>query len=130
MYFCEKLENKLRDVVRLTLAFWLLPWKNFLWVMVKKKFPQDIKEDGGNILTKMSMRWILSHHIPQLIFHLLIQISYFSYHFPCYYQTEPKRPCITKIASVAINSEFHHQSLGCHNFCDKCYISSLKGYIL
>lgn len=45
MYFCEKLENKLRGVMRLTLAFLFIPWKKFVWMMVNFFFPQSIKED-------------------------------------------------------------------------------------
>ena len=65
MYFCEKMENKLRDVVRFTLSFWFLPRKIFLWVVVKNFFPQNIKEDVGHIFTKMNMRWGASHHKPR-----------------------------------------------------------------
>ena len=59
----EKMKNKLKDVVRLTLTFWLLLWKFFLWMVVENFFSQNIKEDGGHILTKMSIKWRASHHI-------------------------------------------------------------------
>jgi len=48
----EKLENKLRDVVRCVLTFWPFPWKKFLWVMRKKIFPQKLEDDGGYLLIK------------------------------------------------------------------------------
>lgn len=42
----EKLENKLKHVVRLTL----------LWGVSKKKISQQIKKDGGHILINTSVR--------------------------------------------------------------------------
>ena len=60
----EKMENKLRDIVQLTFTLWLLPWKIFFLVAVEKFFLQNIKEVGGHILTKMTMRWRAPHHIP------------------------------------------------------------------
>lgn len=41
----EKMENKLKDTVKLTIVLWLLPWKDFFLVMVNFFFPQSIKED-------------------------------------------------------------------------------------
>ena len=41
----------------------------------------------------MNIRWRESHHISQLILHIITQINYFSYHFSYYNQTEPK--CLT-----------------------------------
>ena len=35
------------------------------------------------------MTWSASHHMPQLIFHLLTQISCFSFYFSCCYHMEP-----------------------------------------
>ena len=87
--FCEKLENKLRHLVRCLLTLWLFQWKCFLWWLRKRNFPQKIMKDGGHLLIKMSMKWSASHHMPQLNFQLLKQTKCFSYHFPCCYQTEP-----------------------------------------
>ena len=87
IYFCEKLENKWRNVVRLTLVFWLLPWNFFLWVMVNNFFPQNIKEDGWHILM-YSQKWkwdeehlttslnLFSIFLPKLVFLIILSYCY------------------------------------------------------
>lgn len=46
---------------------------------MKKSFLQNIKEDEGRIVVKMSIKWRAFHYIFQLISHLITYISYFSY---------------------------------------------------
>lgn len=90
MHFYEKLENKyVERCGEINASSWLLPWKFFHWVVMNLFFSQNIKDVGRHIFAKMNMRWRTFHHIPKFIFLLIIQISYFSYHFADCYQLEP-----------------------------------------
>ena len=83
MYFCEKLKNNLRDVVRYFLVFF------FAFSMEKisldggeENFFEKMKEDGAQFSN-------FSHQIPELIFQLFTQLNSFCYYFLFYYQTHP-----------------------------------------